>query len=604
MIAPTPVSTLTAPAECDPLGRVDCPEDLRRLPADLLPALADRIRELIIDTVLGAGGHLGPNLGVVELTIALHRVFESPRETILFDIGHQAYAHKILTGRRDGFVRGLRRPGGLSGYPSRNESAHDVIENSHASAALGYADGIAKARALQGCRDRAVVAVVGDGALTGGMAYEALNNIGAAPHRPVIVVLNDNGLSYSPTTGAIADHLARLRDGRAVGPNLFEQLGFAYLGPVDGHDIGALESALRRAKRLGGPALVHAVTVKGKGYPPARADAERMHSTGARGGSAAKSVAWTDIFADELVRIGAERADVVAITAAMPEPTGLARFAERFPQRCYDVGIAEQHAVASAAGLATAGLHPVVAIYSTFLNRAFDQLLLDVALHRLPVTLVLDRAGVTGPDGPSHHGMWDLSLFATVPGIRVAAPRDAARLRELVGEAIADWRGPTAVRFPKASVGHDIPALERDGGLDVLHRADGRDVLLVAIGPLAGPCLDVAARLRELGIDASVVDPRWVLPISERLVAAAGCHRLVVVAEDNTRAGGIGAALTRALAEAGQRVPVHALGLPHRFLEQGNRSELLAAAGLTPGSILSAVLSAGAGRLGAYREVR
>ncbi len=571
------------------LEHITCPEDLRRLSPRQLPRLAEQIRELILDTLADTGGHLGPNLGVVELTIALHRVFESPRDTVLFDTGHQAYAHKILTGRREEFARGLRRPGGLSGYPSRAESVHDVIENSHASTALSYADGIAKAHAVQGDTDRAVVAVIGDGALTGGMAYEALNNIGAGA-RPVVVVLNDNGHSYSPTAGSIAAHLRGLRERRPDDPTptVFDQLGVTYLGPIDGHDIDALESVLRKARDAAHPVVVHAVTVKGRGYEPACADAERMHTVGPSGRSGGKP-AWTNVFGDELVEIGCRRGDIVAVTAAMPGPTGLSRFAERFPDRCFDVGIAEQHALTSAAGMATAGLHPVVAIYSTFLNRAFDQLLLDVGLHRLPVTLVLDRAGITGPDGPSHHGMWDLTLLATVPGLRVAAPRDASRLRELLWEAVGHEAGPTAVRYPKASVGPDIPAVERYNGLDLLYRAPHRDVLLVGVGPLAAECLRAAGHLAEFGIAASVVDPRWVLPIPAALVGACLRHRLVVVAEDNTGSGAVAAALRRALTEAGSAVPVLGLGLPHRFLCHGERADLLAEAGLTGAGITHAV---------------
>lgn len=626
-----------------PLRDIDSPERLRALPAAQLPVLAAQLRALIIDTVLNVGGHLGPNLGVVELTIALHRVFRSPRDTLLFDTGHQAYVHKILTGRRAEFAATLRRPGGVSGYPSRAESGHDVIENSHASTALGYADGIAKARALLGESDRAVVAVVGDGSLTGGMAYEALNNIGAA-RRPVVVVLNDNGHSYSPTAGAIAAHLAALRAApttpNPLSRNLFEHLGFDYLGPVDGHDCTALESALRQAKRLNRPVVVHTMTIKGLGYEPACTDPERMHTTGpvpvaeraggrvsapsataergyerpvagaksaadrgpVRGGAAVPNVvapeprprrrAWTEVFAEEIVRIGEARTDIVAITAAMPGPTGLGEFARRFPDRCFDVGIAEQHAVVSAAGLAMAGMHPVVAIYATFLNRAFDQVLFDVAMHRLPVTFVLDRAGITGPDGASHHGMWDLDMLAGVPGMRVAAPRDAARLRELLAEAVADESGPTALRYPKATVGEDIPAVERWSGLDVLRRAEHPDVLLVAVGPLAGVCLEAAAMLAAAGVQATVVDPRWVLPVAERLTELCAGHDLVLTVEDGTRRGGAGPALAEALSDQGIAVPVRRLALPHRFLPHGERGPLLAESGLTTTEIVHTVLCA------------
>ncbi|MGH3572415.1 MAG: 1-deoxy-D-xylulose-5-phosphate synthase, partial [Pseudonocardiaceae bacterium] len=442
------------------LGGVRGPGDVRGLPAAALAGLAAEIRELLIDSVPRTSGHLGPNLGVVELTIGLHRVFDSPTDAIIWDTGHQAYVHKLLTGRREGFAR-LRSTGGLSGYPSRAESVHDLVENSHASTALSYADGLARAFALRGQRERAVVAVVGDGALTGGMCWEALNNIGGSPQRPVIVVLNDNGRSYSPTVGSLPEHLSALRGG-AVSRSVFDELGLTYLGPVDGHDIAAMEAALRQARAVGRAVLVHCVTVKGKGHPPAENDdVDRMHSVSPPKAPAGPS--WTGVMADELLAIARERPEVVALTAAMLHPTGLHRFAAQFPDRVFDVGIAEQHAVTTAAGLAMGGLHPVVCVYATFLNRAFDQVLMDVALHHLPVTLVLDRAGVTGNDGPSHNGMWDLSLLGVVPGIRVAAPRDAPRLRVLLNEAIAH-PGPAAVRFPKGAVGPDLPAIGRIGG--------------------------------------------------------------------------------------------------------------------------------------------
>ncbi|MEU7139828.1 1-deoxy-D-xylulose-5-phosphate synthase [Nocardia sp. NPDC046473] len=586
------------------LAGLSGPDDLRALPRDRLAALAAEIRELIIGTVLTTGGHLGPNLAVVELTIALHRVFCSPRDTLLFDTGHQSYVHKILTGRGHAFATSLRQPGGLSGYPNRAESVHDVIENSHASTALAYADGIAKARALTDCRDRAVVAVVGDGALTGGLAYEALNNIGAAQHRPVIVVLNDNGHSYSPTFGAIAAHLAQLRGtvgrdsrtaswSRPANPTVFEQLGLAYLGPFDGHDVGALETALRQAKSLGRPVVVHAVTVKGKGYGPACADPERMHTASPKPvvpKPGSPTASWTDIFAGELVDLGARRGDVVAITAAMPGPTGLTRFAERYPDRCFDVGIAEQHAVASAAGLAMAGLHPVVALYSTFLNRAFDQLLLDVALHRLPVTFVLDRSGITGPDGPSHHGMWDLTLLGTVPELRVGVPRDAVQLRVMLDEAVAHTAGPTALRFPKASVDAAIAAIDRVGSLDLLYRCGAPQLLLVPIGPIAAECVAAARNLTDSGIGVTVVDPRWPLPVPTELLELAAEYEHVITVEDNIRHGGIGAHLTRALGDAAIDLPVTTMGLPQRFLGHGKRAEILIAAGLSATGITETAL--------------
>jgi len=598
------------------------PADLRALRPDQLPVLATEIRDALVTSVAKTGGHLGPNLGAVELTIAVHRVFESPREPIVFDTGHQAYVHKLLTGRLDGFTQ-LRQRGGLSGYPSRAESEHDWVENSHASTSLSYADGLAKAFAVRG-DSRPVVAVIGDGALTGGMAWEALNNIAAAQDRPVVIVVNDNGRSYSPTIGGVADALAtlRLRPGyeealaavrqalhRApvVGTKLydalhaikkglkdvlspqgmFEDLGMKYVGPVDGHDIEMMESALRRARSFGGPVIVHAVTTKGFGYPPAETDTiDAWHSTGVFEpdsglSSAAKGPEWTDVFSDEMVRIGAERSDVVAITAAMLHPTGLAAFAERFPERTFDVGIAEQHALTSAAGLAMAGLHPVVAVYSTFLNRAFDQLLMDVALHGQPVTVVLDRAGVTGSDGASHNGMWDMSICSVVPGLQFAAPRDEATLREALRESVQVTDGPTVIRFPKGALPPEVPSLERRGPVDVLRRSAGREVLLVAVGSLVPMCLAVAERAADHGIEVTVVDPRWVLPVSGDLVAMASEHRLVVTVEDGGRAGGVGTTLSQALQDADCDVPVRTLGLPQQFFEHGSRGQVLADAGLT-----------------------
>ncbi|SDF03393.1 1-deoxy-D-xylulose-5-phosphate synthase [Blastococcus aurantiacus] len=598
------------------------PDDVRALRPEDLPVLAAEIRDALVTSVAKTGGHLGPNLGCVELTIALHRVFDSPREPIVFDTGHQSYVHKMLTGRVEGFER-LRQRGGLSGYPSRSESEHDWVENSHASTSLSYADGLAKAFAIRG-DSRPVVAVIGDGALTGGMAWEALNNIAAAQDRPVVIVVNDNGRSYSPTIGGVADALAtlRLRPGyenallqvrqtlnRApvVGTALydalhaikkglkdvlspqgmFEDLGMKYVGPVDGHDTKAMESALRRARDFGGPVIVHAVTTKGFGYAPAETDQiDAWHATGIFDPDSGASVRktgrpWTDAFSDELVRVGTERPDVVAITAAMLHPTGLAAFGERFPERTFDVGIAEQHALTSAAGLAMAGMHPVVAVYSTFLNRAFDQLLMDVALHRQPVTVVLDRAGVTGEDGASHNGMWDMSIVSIVPGVHLAAPRDEATLREALREAVDISDGPSVIRFPKGVLPPDLPALERRGPVDVLRRGATRDVLLVAVGSMVPLCLAAAERAADHGIDVTVVDPRWVLPVSDELVELASAHRLVVTVEDGGRAGGVGTTLTQALQDRDVDVPVRALGLPQQFFDHGSRGQVLADVGLT-----------------------
>jgi 1-deoxy-D-xylulose-5-phosphate synthase len=606
------------------LRSVRGPADLKRLGTDQLPALAAEIREELVAAVSRTGGHLGPNLGVVELTIALHRVFDSPRDTLIWDTGHQAYVHKMLTGRREGW-ESLKKTGGLSGYPSRAESEHDHVENSHASTSLSWADGLARGYALTG-QDRHVVAVIGDGALTGGMAWEALNNIAAGKDRNVVIVVNDNGRSYAPTIGGLADRLATLRlqpgyervleAGKqalsrtpvvgapiyaglhalkagvkdALSPQaLFSDLGLKYFGPVDGHDLAAMESALRRARHFGGPVIVHAVTRKGCGYPPAENDeAEQMHSpaafdpeTGLPTGP--PSVGWTSVFADELVALGARRPDVVAITAAMLGPTGLAPFARAFPERCIDVGIAEQHALTSAAGLAMSGMHPVVALYSTFLNRAFDQLLLDVALHGKGVTLVLDRAGVTGSDGPSHNGMWDLSLLGIVPGMRVAAPRDADTLREELAEAVEVQDAPTAIRFPKGSVIESVPALRRVGGVDVLHESATGDpsVLLVCAGAFGELGVAAARRLEQQGVAVTVVDPRWVLPVPEALVGLARAHRLVVTVSDSGRHGGFGSALAAVLRDAECDVPLRDLALPQRFLDHGSRADVLHAAGLT-----------------------
>jgi 1-deoxy-D-xylulose-5-phosphate synthase len=614
------------------LDSVSGPGDLQRLHPDQLPVLAAEIRDVMVDTVSRTGGHLGPSLGVVEATLAIHRVFDSPRDKVVWDTGHQSYVHKLVTGRRDRFET-LRKKGGLSGYPSRRESEHDLVENSHASTALSYADGLAKAYRLRG-EHRHVVAVVGDGALTGGMCWEALNNI-AASNLPVVIVVNDNGRSYSPTIGGLAEHLATLRMTQGyeraldtvkttlsrtpvVGPPLytalhglkrglkdflqpqvlFEDLGLKYVGPIDGHDIAAMETALRRAKAFDGPVIVHAVTVKGYGYQPAVDDeADCLHSVGVIDPVTGKPMTasargWTSVLGDELLALGGERPDVVAITAAMLQPVGLLRFSQAFPERTFDVGIAEQHAVTSAAGLAMGGLHPVVCIYATFLNRAFDQALMDVALHRLPVTFVLDRAGVTGEDGASHHGMWDLSLLQLVPGLRIAAPRDAATLREELREAVAVDDGPTAVRFPKGPVPADIPALERRGPVDVLRRADGDDVLLVAVGAMAGLALEVADRAAAQGIGVTVVDPRWVAPVPAELVELARSRRLVLTVEDNGRHGGVGTAVSQALRDAEVDVPARDLGIPQRFLEHASRAQVLAEIGLTAQDVARTLVEA------------
>lgn len=597
------------------LARITGPTDLTGLSTATLTVLAEEIRAFLIEKVSSAAGHLGPNLGVVELTIAVHRVFDSPRDVLLFDTGHQAYVHKILTGRWAEFDS-LRQAGGLSGYPSRAESVHDVIENSHASTALSYADGLAKAFSIRGTAERRVVAIVGDGALTGGMCWEALNNIGAAPDRPVIIVLNDNGRSYSPTIGGLARHLATLREfgrgqfGRGqfgsgqsdMGPSevgrhtVFEDFGLAYLGPVDGHDIAGVESALRRAATLRRPVVVHCVTRKGNGYPPAEQDeVDCLHTVGVIDPSTgrprcAHTTTWTSVFAKEITAIGAERDDVVCLTAAMLHPTGLGGFAARFPGRVFDVGIAEQHAVTCAAGLAIGGLHPVVAIYSTFASRAFDQLLMDVALHQLPVTVVLDRAGITGPDGPSHHGMWDASLLPIVPGLRLATPRDCAQLRELLREAVDVADGPTVIRYPKATVGPDIPAIRRTGHCDILRDDPDAVGLLVAVGALAGACLAAAEELVAHDVPVTVVDPRWITPLDPALLTLAGAHRLVLTVEETTSTGALGARIAQALAAAGADTCAATYALPPRFLPHASRDQILRAHGLDAAGITTAVL--------------
>jgi 1-deoxy-D-xylulose-5-phosphate synthase len=586
------VTTETSPPTLD---TITGPENLRSLDTPALTALAADIRRHLVSAVCRTGGHLGPNLGVVELTLALHRVFDSPRDPILWDTGHQSYVHKLLTGRSAGFTR-LRQAGGLSGYPSRAESEHDFIENSHASTALSYADGMAKAFRLRGEHDRTAVAVVGDGALTGGMCWEALNNIGAARDHRLVLVVNDNGRSYAPTVGGLAHHLARLRTGRAPAGSVFEQFGLGYIGPVDGHDIEALQDAFRRARDHDGPVAVHCLTTKGRGYAPAESDeADCLHAVGVvdpATGRAPRSggTAWTDVFAGELLRLADRREDIVAITAAMLRPTGLHPMARRHPGRVFDVGMAEQHAVTSAAGLAMAGMHPVVAIYSTFLNRAFDQALMDVALHRLPVTFVLDRAGVTGEDGASHHGMWDLALFGLVPGIRIAAPRDAATLRARLAEAVETADGPTLIRFPKGAVGPDVPAADRIGGLDVLRQDQRSDVLVVSSGPLAPTSLALADRIARQGAGVTVVDPQWAVPADPALVPLAVAHALVVVVEDGNRAGGAGSAVARLLREHNVRTPVRSFGLAPDFLGPGKRGELLALQGLDADSLAEHIL--------------
>lgn len=610
------------------LDTIESPDDLRGLTRSELETLAEEIRRFLVHNVSRTGGHLGPNLGVVELTLALHRVFESPEDRIIWDTGHQSYVHKMLTGRRDGFEH-LRQKGGLSGYPSRAESEHDWVENSHASASLSWAEGMAKAFALQR-REQTVVAVIGDGALTGGMAWEALNNIADEPQLPLVIVVNDNGRSYTPTVGGLANHLSALRTSRryeqALGvikrgvtkapivgkptydmlhglktgikdvlapQGMFSDLGLKYVGPIDGHDVMAVETALKLAREFGGPVIVHCITRKGKGYLVAEEHEEdQFHAVGkidevtGRPLVDAVQATWTDAFAEEMVRIGEERTDVVAMTAAMLHPTGLARFAAAFPERTFDVGIAEQHAVTSAAGMSAAGLHPVFAVYATFLNRAFDQVLMDVALHRQGVTFMLDRAGITGTDGASHNGMWDISLLGLVPGLRLAAPRDQQRLVEAMRTAIDVDDAPTVIRYSKEKLPDPIEAIANRDGIDelLIHPRSGHpepEVLIVGHGQFVGLALDVANRLIEQGIGVRVVDPVWTLPINPALVELTACHRLVVTIEDNVVTGGAGDQLAQCMRDASITVPVMDFGIPDDFLLHASRKQLLEELGLT-----------------------
>jgi len=599
-------------------------------PAEL-DQLAGDIREFLIEKVSRTGGHLGPNLGVVELTIAIHRVFQSPRDVVLFDTGHQSYVHKILTGRADQFDL-LRQRDGISGYPNRRESDHDVIENSHASTALSWADGISRGFTLSGQSDRHVVAVVGDGALTGGMSWEALNNLSPESDRNLVIVVNDNERSYSPTIGGLATYLTTLRASKEyerilgrgkrmlhntpvvgkyiygtlhgmkkgikdmVAPQgMFEDLGFKYLGPIDGHDIEAMEKTLQMAKEFGSPVIVHAITEKGRGYMPALEDiAEKFHAVGIVDPATGKPLkasapSWTNVFSEEITHIGRDNSKIVAITAAMLGPTGLDKFAQNFPDRTIDVGIAEQHAVTSAAGLAYAGMHPVIAIYSTFLNRAFDQLLLDVALHKAGVTFVLDRAGITGDDGPSHHGIWDLALTGIVPNMHVGAPRDGARLKEILRECVSISDAPSMIRFPKGAIPADIQAIERVSGVDVLHRGNSKQILLISVGSMASMALEVAQLAHQQSIEITVVDPLWVKPISPAIIAMCADYGTVIVMEDGIKHAGIASTISETLREAGSGCTLHSIGVPLEFIEHSKRNEILADLEITPAAIVQQI---------------
>ena len=617
------------------LDRIESPRDLEALSSSECEQLAAEIREFLIAEVAKTGGHLGPNLGVVELTIALHRVFDSPDDPIIFDTGHQSYVHKLLTGRKD--FSALRQRGGLAGYPQRAESPHDIVESSHASSSLSWADGISRAFARTGQEDRHVIAVVGDGALTGGMTWEALNNITDDNDRNLVIVVNDNGRSYAPTIGGMARFLNSVRSretyrdlqegserffsklgkpGRGLyrgtrgalhgflsrasnNDHLYSNLDIKYFGPVDGHDLAVLEEVLEQAKSYGRPALVHVITEKGRGYAPAENhEADQFHAIGQFNpdsgkpvrGSAART--WTSVFQESIVDLAEGDERIVGITAAMLQPTGLDALAQRFPDRVYDVGIAEQHATTTAAGLAYGGLHPVVAIYATFMNRAFDQVLMDVALHRAGVTFVLDRAGITGPDGASHNGVWDLATLQIVPGIRIAAPRDAERLAELLREATKIDDGPTVIRYPKGAIGDELPAERRTAdGTDVLReQQEGADVLFVTVGPMARVALDAANILAASGITSTVIDPRWVVPVSTSVVDFARTHRLLISLEDGIRVGGVGTRIRQALRDAAVDTAVSELGTPDEFPDHASREELLTDAGLTADQIAANVI--------------
>jgi 1-deoxy-D-xylulose-5-phosphate synthase len=618
------------------LERIGSPRDLRELTAEQCADLAAEIREYLVDSVSRTGGHLGPNLGVVELTIGLHRVFESPKDAIVFDTGHQAYVHKLLTGRGD--FSTLRTRGGLSGYPARAESEHDVVENSHASTAISWAAGIGRGRTLRGETDRHTVAVIGDGALTGGMAWEALNSL-AASDDPVVIVINDNGRSYAPTIGGLARRLDTIRtDPRyeqflgwgkrtfkdrgkvraftyqsvmhgkralkgLIGPDgVFADLGLKYMGPVDGHSIPQIEEALRQAKLFGGPVIVHVLTEKGRGYTPAEQhEADRFHAVGKIHPETGLPVepsrfGWTSVFADEIVAIGEERDDVVAITAAMLEPVGLAPFAVRFPDRVIDVGIAEQHAVTSAAGLAFTGLHPVFAVYATFLNRAFDQVLMDVALHKAGVTFVLDRAGITGDDGASHNGMWDLALLRHVPGLRLAAPRDEASLRSAIRDAVAVDDAPTVVRYPKGALGAPIPSVGTLGDLDLLaEHGSSRDAVVLGLGPMAATAIEVAGKLAAEGFGTVAATATWVHPVPHGLAELIAGARVVITIEDGLVDAGIGEEWASFARREGVEAEFRHFGVPRRFLDHASRAQILDEVGLDAASIAdatTAILSA------------
>ena len=610
------------------LESIKGPRDLDALSEAQLVDLCAEIRAFLVKSVAKTGGHLGPNLGVVEMTVAIHRVFDSPKDSIIFDTGHQSYVHKLLTGRQD--FSTLRQREGLAGYPQRGESVHDIVESSHASSSLSWADGIAKAYKLTHQDDRYVIAVVGDGSLTGGMTWEALNNISDDNDRKLVIVVNDNGRSYAPTIGGLARYLNGIRTekvyrrlyrasksfffrfgligrliysaargagkgllGSFAPKGLFPNLDIKYIGPIDGHDLDAMEQALAQAKKYANPVIVHAITQKGKGYDPATLNEEdQFHAVGQIDPETGKSLesgagqSWTSVFSEEIVKVADRRPDVVGITGAMLIPVGLDKFAAKYPTRVFDVGIAEQHAVTSAAGMAFGGLHPVVAVYATFMNRAFDQVLMDVALHDAGVTFVLDRAGITGPDGPSHHGMWDLAMLQIVPGIKLSSPRDANVLRELLNEAVEVRDKPTVIRFGKGTAGTVIPAISRTtDGVDILKQSAAKDVLIMSVGAMATTALHVADLLAAQGIGATVIDPRWVVPVPQSVVEMSAEHRLVVTIEDGIKVGGIGTRVRQDLREAQIDTALTEIGLPDEFIDHATRNEILQDAGLTAQAI-------------------
>lgn len=627
------------------IDSIDSPKDLKKLDGDELEQLAAEIRQLLIEKVSVTGGHLGPNLGVVELSIALHYTFNSPQDAMVFDTSHQSYVHKMLTGRAGDFDS-LRQKGGLSGYTRRAESEHDWTESSHASASISVVDGLSKAFRLAGEPHRNAIAIVGDGALTGGMCWEALNNISADKDRNAVIVVNDNGRSYAPTIGGLSKNLGRIRSqhgydelmahgkktlksmgwvgerafdalhafkegvkSSVLPTEMFPELGMKYIGPINGHDLEALNHAFRYARDFEGPIIVHVVTEKGHGFAPAvNEPKDQMHSTGAidpvTGVPKGKSQpGWTAAFSEELIKAAERRDDIVAITAAMAGPTGLMPFAERFPDRFYDVGIAEAHAMASASGLALGGLHPVVAVYSTFLNRGFDQLLMDIALLGLPVTLVLDRAGVTGSDGASHNGVWDMALTSIVPGMRVAAPRDGKRLRELFNESLDISDGPSVVRFPKGNLLDDMDAVDTlADGTDVIYTNVGsssgaaasdaearRDVLILSVGAMSARSIAAAKLLAEQGVGVTVIDPRWVAPVPESVVRLAADYGLVVTVEDGIKRGGIGSLVAEKLSDAQVDTPLRRLAFPNYFPLHASRGQLLEDVGVAPEGIAESI---------------